>query len=83
MTVFHTIVELLRFKPSTSYAEIASVTRMKKIAVLQTLNKNNHLLIMGRDGKIVGLRAVVNGVLYASNHGTMFSCGIVQQQWQE
>lgn len=83
MPVFHSIVELLRFKPSTSYTEIASVTRIKKITVLQTLNKNNHLLIMGKDGKIVGLRAVVNGILYSCNHGMIFSCGIIQQQWQE
>lgn len=63
---------LLTHKKSTTYTEVASVSGKKKIDVLNTLNKNEKLIIQ-KAGKITGLvnkeaeahaRAFANGTTF-------------------
>lgn len=83
MVVFNTIVELLKFKVSASYMEIASVSGLKKLEVLKILNNNSRLITKSRNGNVVGLCAVDCVAIYELKHRHMMFNDLIAQQWKE
>jgi len=53
--VLYALQSLLFIKDTVTYAEIASVTGIKKQLALEIIIRNKHLLRMSKDGKITGI----------------------------
>lgn len=58
-SILAAIQQLLEFKGSATFTEIAGVSEKKRFEVLECLNKNSNLVIKDKTGKITGLVDVV------------------------
>ena len=82
MLIFETLEEILKLKP-VGYSEIASISGKKKLDVIKCLNKNAHLLVFNKSGRVTGFKDIVatqkaeaykSGLTYyikSDNYGTI------------